>query len=84
MIQNDRYTIWVKAWAEIIGDAEHRHKFLQESLDYTTSHDHGIKLLQEKHAGYLPGVLAADPTEESVVEVSEEGDVSDSEERLTG
>lgn len=77
--QNDKYTVWVKTWAEVIGDAEHRHKFLQESLDYTTSHDHGIKFLQEKHADYLPDVLVADRTAKPSEQVSDSAD----EERLT-
>lgn len=81
--QNDRYTVWVKTWAEVIGDAEHRHKFLQESLDYTTSHDHGIKFLKEKHADYLPDVLMADQTQGLPgASVDQDSDDAD-EERLT-
>ena len=37
-----RYAIWVKNWSEVIGDAQHRHKFVQQSLDYTTNHDTGV------------------------------------------
>jgi hypothetical protein len=46
---------------EVIGDAKHRHKFVQQSLDYTTDHDTGVEYLREKHDEYLPdAMLAAD------------------------
>ena len=81
--QNDRYTVWVKTWAEVIGDAEHRNKFLQESLDYTTSHDHGIKFLQEKHAEYLPDVMMADQAHGLSRASSDQDSDEADEERLT-
>jgi len=52
-----RYTIWVRTWAELIGDAKHRHKYVQQSLDYTTKHDHGAAYLRKKHSQYLPEVM---------------------------
>lgn len=53
-----RYTIWVRTWAELIGDAKHRHKYVQQSLDYTTDHDQGIAHLRRKHSQYLPEVMS--------------------------
>lgn len=52
-----KYSIWVKNWAEIIGDARHRHKFVQHSLDYKTTHDAGIDYLRRKHREYLPDAM---------------------------
>ncbi len=52
-----RYTIWVRNWSEVIGDARHRHKFVQQSLDYTTNHDAGVEYLREKHRQYLPNAM---------------------------
>jgi hypothetical protein len=52
-----RYSIWVKNWAEIIGDARHRHKFVQHSLDYKTTHDTGVDYLRRKHREYLPDAI---------------------------
>ncbi len=53
-----RYSIWVRTWAEVIGDARHRHRFVQQSLDYTTTHDTGVVYLQQRHSQYLPEGLA--------------------------
>jgi hypothetical protein len=61
-IPSKRYTVWVKTWAEVIGDANHRHKFVKESLDYTTDRDQGVQYLREKHAQYLPLSLVTPPT----------------------
>ncbi len=52
-----KYSIWVKNWAEIIGDARHRHKFVQHSLDYKTTHDAGVDYLRRKHREYLPDAM---------------------------
>jgi hypothetical protein len=58
MVQNTRrYSIWVRNWSEVIGDAQHRHKFVQQSLDYTTNHDTGVEYLREKHREYLPDAM---------------------------
>jgi hypothetical protein len=54
-----KYRIHVKTWAEIISDCEHRLKFVQKSLQYETSNDHGLAYLREKYAAYLPDEVAA-------------------------
>lgn len=59
-----RYSIWVRSWSEAIGDAQHRHKFVQQSLDYTTNHDAGVQYLREKHRQYLPDAML--PVEEAL------------------
>jgi hypothetical protein len=61
-VQDSRgFSIWVRNWAEVIGDAKHRHKFVQQSLDYTTDHDAGVEFLRERHRQYLPDVLLRQP-----------------------
>lgn len=50
------YRIVVKQWSELISDAEHRLKFVQNSLEYETSHDSGLAYLRERYAQYLPAV----------------------------
>lgn len=60
-----KYTIWTRTWAEVISDALFRHKFVQESLTYTSSHDQGVEYLRVRHNQYLPAVLKAD--QEAVV-----------------
>jgi hypothetical protein len=55
--QSGRYSIWVRNWSEVIGDATHRHKFVQKSLDYQTTHDTGVEYLRHKHRHYLPDAM---------------------------
>lgn len=53
-----KYRIVVKQWSELISDAEHRLKFVQNALEYETSHDSGLAYLREKYAQYLPVEVA--------------------------
>jgi hypothetical protein len=55
------YRIVVKQWSELISDTEHRLKFVQNSLEYETSHDSGLAYLREKYPQYLPVVAAGPP-----------------------
>ena len=34
-----KYKIVVRSWAELVGDAEHRMKFVQDALQYESSRD---------------------------------------------
>lgn len=54
------YRIWARTWAEIVGDAQHRLKFVQDSLEYQSSRERGLEYLRETHARYLPPALQAD------------------------
>lgn len=49
-----KYTIAVRTWAEIIGDAQHRLKFVQQSLQYESDRDQGLVSMRDKYAEYLP------------------------------
>jgi hypothetical protein len=52
------YRIVVKQWSELVSDAEHRLKFVQNSLEYETSHDSGPAYLRDKYPQYLPAESA--------------------------
>lgn len=52
--RNDKYTLVVKTWAEIVADAEQRLKFVQDSLEYQSARDQGLGYLREHYAQYLP------------------------------
>lgn len=54
VIQDRPYRIVVKQWSELISDADHRLKFVQNSLEYETSHDSGLVYMRKKYAQYLP------------------------------
>lgn len=49
-----KYKVIVKKWAEVIGDAEHRLKFVQDSLQYESGRDLGLAHMRDKYAEYLP------------------------------
>lgn len=51
--------VWARTWAEVLGDAKHRLKFVQDSLEYQSSREHGLAYLRETHARYLPASLAS-------------------------
>jgi hypothetical protein len=65
--EDGRVRVWIKTWAQVIGDAEHRHKFVQKALQYTPGAEDALAYLREVHAKFLPqgldgvadGVVAA-------------------------
>lgn len=54
--------IWAKTWSEVLGDAQHRLKFVQDSLEYQSSREGGLAYLQATHARYLPPSLLPQPS----------------------
>lgn len=49
-----KYRLIVRTWAEVLGDAEHRLKFVQKSLQYESSRDSGLATMRNKYSDYLP------------------------------
>lgn len=55
IIAQDNVNVYVKTWTELLNEAEARHQYLKEKLNYNISeNDEGIKLLKEKYSQYLP------------------------------
>lgn len=55
LVQNSkRYQIYVRTWAEVLGDASHRLKFVQRSLQFESTRDTGLAYMREKFSAYLP------------------------------
>lgn len=50
------YEVWVKTWAQILGDAERRMAFMQNALQYEASGEAGLQYLQATYDKYLPDV----------------------------
>lgn len=49
VVQNGKkYRLIVRTWAEIIGDAEHRLNFVQQSLQYESGRDSGLASMRSK------------------------------------
>lgn len=56
-----KYKLVVRTWAEVLGDAEHRLKFVQKSLQYESNRDAGLASMRDKYQEYLPdAALLAD------------------------
>ncbi|WP_375385780.1 ATP-binding protein [uncultured Microbacterium sp.] len=72
-----KYQLIVRTWAEVIGDADHRLKFVQRSLQYESNRDAGLASMRDRYAEFLPKATfeevdgASDehvvPTDEEVV-----------------
>lgn len=61
-----KYKLVVRTWAEVLGDAEHRLKFVQRSLQYESNRDTGLASMREKYREYLPdAALLGDDGEEN-------------------
>lgn len=56
VVQLSPYRIEVRRWSELIADANHRMKFVQDSLDYQSSHLQGMSFLRDAYAAYLPDI----------------------------
>jgi histidine kinase/DNA gyrase B/HSP90-like ATPase len=55
VVQNSKkYRLIVRTWAEVLGDADHRLKFVQKSLQYESDRDSGLQSMRNKYAEYLP------------------------------
>lgn len=55
----DNCEVWVKSWGRLLQEAEARHQYLKEKLNFSvSSNDEGIALLRQRYAQYLPSDLA--------------------------
>jgi Histidine kinase-, DNA gyrase B-, and HSP90-like ATPase len=66
IFEKDILSIWVKTWAQVIGDNRARLQFFQERLEYEADKGASLQHLQEHYAKFLTGVLVED--EETVQE----------------
>lgn len=55
IIAQNNVNVYVKTWTDLLNEAEARHQYLKEKLNYNIAeNDEGIKLLKEKYSQYLP------------------------------
>ncbi|GAC67646.1 ATP-binding protein [Gordonia soli] len=55
VVQSSRkYKLVVRTWAEVLGDADHRLKFVQKSLQYESNRDSGLASMRKKYQEFLP------------------------------
>lgn len=63
--------VFVKKWGDLLNEAESRHQYLKEKLNYNISEDkEGIKLLKKKYLKYLPSEITSE--QEEIEEVQSE------------
>jgi hypothetical protein len=60
-----RYRIWVKTWAEILQECQHRLKFIREQLRYDPDTDEALSYFRRAYPDYLPAHLRAPQTDTS-------------------
>lgn len=58
--RSGRVRIWAVPWGELIEDARHRLKFVQEHLNYLVTDEGAIAYLQRAHKQFLPPISGAD------------------------
>lgn len=59
--EDGRVRVWAKTWGEIIDDAAHRLKFVQQHLGYDPSAQQAFRYLRERHADFVPPAVAEAP-----------------------
>lgn len=52
-----KYRVFVRSWAEVLGDAEHRHQYLKDALAATSDEDAGLNYLNRVHQDLIPDVV---------------------------
>lgn len=59
------YRVFVRSWAEVLGDAEHRHQYLKDALAATSDEDAGLDYLNRVHRDLIPEVVKRPVSTES-------------------
>ncbi|MFF2842499.1 ATP-binding protein [Paenarthrobacter sp. NPDC057981] len=67
-------TIRAVSWSQIIRDARHRLKFVQDGLRFGPTNVEVMKHLRQKHGSFLPGVGADAPVTDNEADFSQELD----------
>lgn len=55
-----KFRVHVRSWAEVLGEAEHRHKYIERALAATSDEDSGLTYLNRVHQDLLPDVVKRD------------------------
>ena len=66
--EEQRVTIWVKTWSQVINDCKARLRFFEEKLRYTPDRDSSLEHLQSTYHKYLADLFTAKSAADDVVE----------------
>jgi hypothetical protein len=58
------YRVFVRSWAEVLDDAEHRHQYLKDALAATSDEDAGLDYLNRVHRDLIPDVVKRPASDE--------------------
>jgi hypothetical protein len=58
------YRVFVRSWAEVLDDAEHRHQDLKDALAATSDEDAGLDYLNRVHRDLIPDVVKRPASDE--------------------
>lgn len=63
--EEERITIWVKTWGQLIQSCKARLEFFQRELKYSAERDSGLAYLRRVHEKYLPACFVEEVTVEA-------------------
>jgi len=63
--EEERITIWVKTWGQLIQSCKARLEFFQKELKYSAERDSGLAYLRRVHEKYLPACFVEEVTVEA-------------------
>jgi len=58
-----KFRVHVRSWAEVLGEAEHRYKYVEQALDAISDEDSGLTYLNRVHQDLLPEVAKRNTNE---------------------
>jgi hypothetical protein len=58
-----KFRVHVRSWAEVLGEAEHRHKYVERALDVISDEESGLAYLNRVHQALLPDVVQRNTSE---------------------
>ncbi|MCY4059223.1 MAG: DNA mismatch repair protein, partial [Gammaproteobacteria bacterium] len=64
--EEQRITIWVQTWSQIINDCKARLRFFEEKLSYTPDRDSSLEHLKGTYRKYLADLFTAKPETEEI------------------
>jgi Histidine kinase-, DNA gyrase B-, and HSP90-like ATPase len=55
--EGGNFQIWIRKWSEVLGECDHRLKFVRRELAYDPTDDHAMSFLRQTYPDYLPAAL---------------------------
>lgn len=61
----DNYDVYVKQWGDVLNEAEARHQYLKEKLNYDITEEGKLKVINTKYSEYIPDEVKEQASEEA-------------------